>query len=176
MTARRVGAAEVVETGRRVTRVLDDLGVPVGGGIALISANVPELLAVFRGAVWSGRYCTAMSWRWTADDVDYVAGNCEAAALFADARWPDLAVAAASHFPPDARFSIGGPLKPWVDSVHFSSRDCLSSETCIVPVAVLSVGGTRLAPLSRARSVVAFDGWAAACTPQASRLASNTAL
>jgi long-chain acyl-CoA synthetase len=118
VTARRVGAGEVAEGGRRVTRALEDVGVPLGGGVALLSPNIPEFLAVYRGAVWSGRYCTAMSWRWTADDVDYVAGNCEAGALFADARWPELAAAAAPHFPPDARFSIGGSLpgfRPWRD-------------------------------------------------------------
>ncbi len=118
MTAWRVGAAEVAETGRRVTRVLEDVGVPLGGGVALIGANTPEFLAAYRGAVWSGRYCTAMSWRWTADDVAYVAGNCEAAALFADARWPELAAAAAPRFAAEARFSIGGPLpgfRPWAD-------------------------------------------------------------
>jgi long-chain acyl-CoA synthetase len=118
VTARRVTASEVEESGRRVTRVLDELGVPPGGGVALLGANTPEFLAVFRGAVWSGRYCTAMSWRWTADDVAYVAGNCEAAALFADARWPELAAAAAPLFPERARFSIGGPLpgfRGWAD-------------------------------------------------------------
>ena len=118
MTARRVGAAEVAETGRRVTCVLEDVGVPLGGGVALIGANTPEFLAAYRGAVWSGRYSTALSWRWTADDVAYVAGNCEASALFADARWPELAAAAAPGFAADARFSIGGPLpgfRPWAD-------------------------------------------------------------
>ena len=58
--------------------VLDDLRVPRDGvdgcGVALLGGNTPEFLAVFRGATWSGRYCTSMSWRWTPDDVAYVAG------------------------------------------------------------------------------------------------------
>jgi long-chain acyl-CoA synthetase len=118
VTAHRVGAAAVAETGRRVTAVLEDVGVPPGGGVALLGANTPEFLAVYRGAVWSGRYCTAMSWRWTADDVAWVADNCEASAVFADAGWPDLAAAAAPCFPAEARFSIGGRLpgwRPWSD-------------------------------------------------------------
>lgn len=117
MTVRRVSALDVAPSARRVTRLLEDLGVPRGGGVALLGANTPEFLAVFRGAVWSGRYFTAMSWRWTAQDVVYVAGNCEAGALFADARWPHLAAAAPS-FAERARFSIGGPLpgfRPWSD-------------------------------------------------------------
>ena len=122
--AARVTATSVEEAARRVTRTLDDLGVPFDGddgcGVALLGGNTPEFLAVFRGATWSGRYCTSMSWRWTPDDVEYVAGNCEARVLFADARWPELA-AAAAHSPgvaPDARFAIGGDLpgfRPWSD-------------------------------------------------------------
>lgn len=118
MTAVRVTAAEVERTGRRVHRVLDELGVPVGGGIAVLARNSREFLGAYRGAAWSGRYCTAMSWRWTPDDVDYVTGNCEAQALFVDAAFPDLAAAAAPHVPEHARFSIGGPLpgfRPWSD-------------------------------------------------------------
>ena len=99
MTVRRVGALDVASSARQVTRLLEDLGVPRGRGVAVLGANTPEFLAVFRGAVWSGRYFTAMSWRWTAEDVAYVAGNCEAGALFADARWPHLAAAAAPSFP-----------------------------------------------------------------------------
>jgi fatty-acyl-CoA synthase len=118
VTVRRVGALDVASSARQVTRLLEDLGVPRGRGVAVLGANTPEFLAVFRGAVWSGRYFTAMSWRWTAEDVAYVAGNCEAGALFADARWPHLAAAAAPSFPEHARFSIGGPLpgfRPWSD-------------------------------------------------------------
>ncbi|MFN8026741.1 MAG: AMP-binding protein [Acidimicrobiia bacterium] len=122
MSATRVSASAVEESARRVTRVLDDLAVPRDGaegcGVALLGGNTPEFLAVFRGATWSGRYCTSMSWRWTPDDVAYVAENCEARALFADARWPELAAAAAPRFPDDARFAIGGDLpgfRPWSD-------------------------------------------------------------
>ena len=120
--AARVTAASVEEAARRVTRTLDDLGLPSDGaegcGVALLGGNTSEFLAVFRGATWSGRYCTSMSWRWTPDDVAYVAENCEARVLFADARWPELAAAAAHRFTPDARFAIGDDLpgfRPWAD-------------------------------------------------------------
>src|SRR4051794_18931754 len=122
----RVTAAAVEESARRVARTLDDLGVPYDGadgcGVALLGGNTPEFLAVFRGATWSGRDCTSMSWRWTPDDVAYVADNCEAGVLFADARWPELAAAAAysPRFADDARFAIGGDLpgfRPWSDVV-----------------------------------------------------------
>jgi long-chain acyl-CoA synthetase len=114
VNAVRITARSVADEARRVTRTLDDLGVPSDGddgcGVALLGGNTPEFLAVFRGATWSGRYCTSMSWRWTPDDVEYVAENCEARALFADARWPELAAAAAPHFAAGARFAIGGDL------------------------------------------------------------------
>lgn len=118
MSATRTSAVDVETGGRRVTRMLDDLGVGAGSTIAVLGANTPEFLAAYRGAVWAGRYCTAMSWRWTPRDVAYVTENCEARALFVDARWPELAAAAAPFVPAHARFSIGGPLdgfRPWSD-------------------------------------------------------------
>src|SRR6185503_2250984 len=70
----------------------------------------------------------------------------------------------------------GGPLKPLVVSVQVSTRVCLSSEACRLPVALLSFGGTMLAPDRREVSVVLVAVCAAACRPQASRLHNTTAL
>jgi acyl-CoA synthetase (AMP-forming)/AMP-acid ligase II len=55
VSAVRITAASVEEAARRVTRTLDDLGVPSDGddgcGVALLGANTPEFLAVFRGEI-----------------------------------------------------------------------------------------------------------------------------
>lgn len=96
--------------GHRFTRALDDIRHPPGGGVAVLCGNTPEYLAAYRGVTWSGRYFTPMSWRWTPDDVAYVAENCDASALVVDARWPELAAAAAPFVPENARFSVGGEL------------------------------------------------------------------
>ena len=110
-----VSAAELVLAGNRFSRMLDELGVAPGGGVAMIGANTPEYLAAYRGTVWSGRYFTPMSWRWTPDEVAYVTENCEAGAIVVDARWPDLAAAAARFVPERARFAVGGSLPDFRD-------------------------------------------------------------
>jgi long-chain acyl-CoA synthetase len=113
-----LGADELERSGNRFSRMLDEIGVPRGGAIATVGANTPEYLASYRGAVWSGRYFTPMSWRWTPDEVAYVAANCEATALVADARWPELAAAAAPFVAEQARFAVGGDIagfRSWSD-------------------------------------------------------------
>ena len=117
-TVHVVTPEQLLRTGRQFTRALDELGLPHGGGVTMLGANTPEFLAAYRGTVWSGRYFTPMSWRWTAEEVAYVAQNCDATALVVDARWPELAAAAAPHVAPEARFAVGGELpgfRPWAD-------------------------------------------------------------
>jgi len=106
----------VIAAGNRVARALDQVGVPTRATVALLGANTPEFLATHRGVTWSGRTLTPLSWRWTADEVAYVAADCEAKALVADARFPALAQAAAGVIRPEARFAYGGQLpgfRPW---------------------------------------------------------------
>lgn len=102
--------AEVEAGAARVARTLDSAGVPTRGAVASLLANTPEYLSIYRGTTWSGRRFTPLSGRWTKDDVDYVVGNCEADALFVDARYADIAQAAAAHVDPSRCFSVGGEI------------------------------------------------------------------
>src|SRR5207237_10857182 len=109
-------ASELEATGNRFARLLDTLGVPTRGGVAALAGNVPELLAAYRGTTWSGRRFTPLSWRWTADDVEYVVGNCEADVLVVDARHASLATSAAALVPAPRRIAIGAEsdgFRPW---------------------------------------------------------------
>lgn len=106
----------IVADGNRFARALDQVGIPPRATVALLGANTPEFLAAHRGVTWSGRTLTPLPWRWTAEEVAYVATDCEAEALVADARYPTLAQAAAGSVRPEARFSYGGHLpgfRPW---------------------------------------------------------------
>jgi len=111
--------AALSEMGNRVARLLDDLGVPRRGTVAVLAGNVPEYLAVYRGALWSGRRFTPLSWRWSADDVAYVVGNCEADVLFVEQRYADLAD---GLLPADRRVAIGGPVPGWRDWADVAAR------------------------------------------------------
>jgi long-chain acyl-CoA synthetase len=113
---------ELVASGNRVARALDDAGIPVRGSVAVLVGNVPEYLAAYRGATWSGRRFTPISWRWTADDVAYVVGNCEADALVVDARFAEAAAGAAELIDPTRRFAVGGPIagfRDWAEVEDF---------------------------------------------------------
>ena len=109
---------EVIDGAARFARSLDAAGVARRGAVACLSANTPETLFAYRGATWSGRRWTPLSGRWTADEVDYVVGNCEAQALVVDARYADRVGAAARHVPAANRFAIGGSIagfRDWAD-------------------------------------------------------------
>lgn len=116
--------ASVVSSAAQFARALDASEIPVRGAVACLTANTPETLAAYRGATWSGRRFTPLSSRWTAPEVDYVVGNCEADVLVVDARYADLALDAAHHVAPDRRFSVGGDIegfRPWTDVEALSS-------------------------------------------------------
>ena len=108
-------AGELVAAGNRFARVLDATSTPLRGGVAVLTGNVPEYLAAYRGATWSGRRFTPMSWRWAADEVTYVVDNCEADVLVVEARHAHLAEAAAELVPDEQRFAVGGPIPGFRD-------------------------------------------------------------
>ena len=117
-----VDDASIRTAGNRFARALDAAGVAVRGKVAVISGNVPELLAAYRGTQWSGRRFTPMSTRWSADDVAYVVENCEADVLVADARHAELVAAAAPRIDPERRFAFRGAIpgfRPWSDVEAF---------------------------------------------------------
>ena len=118
MTVQVLGNAALTAGANQFARLLDDSGVPVRGTVALLCSNRPEYMVAYRGTTWSGRRYTPMSWRWSADDVDYVVGNCAADALVVEHRFADLVESAAERVPAERRFVIGGALdgfRPWGD-------------------------------------------------------------
>lgn len=102
----------------RFARSLDDAGVPTRGAVAALLANTPEFVATYRGTTWSGRRFTPLSSRWTAEEVDYVVGNCEADAFVVDARHAEVVRRAAERVDPSRRFAVGGAIpgfRPWAE-------------------------------------------------------------
>jgi len=118
--------ADLVTAGNRFARALDAAGVPERGGVAMVAGNVAEFLAVYRGTQWSGRRFTPMSTRWSADDVTYVVGNCEAGVLVAEARFADLVADAAARIAPECRFTFRGSIpgfRDWSEVEAFPGED-----------------------------------------------------
>ncbi|MEE3331413.1 MAG: AMP-binding protein [Myxococcota bacterium] len=119
-----VSNSDILPGAWRFARALDAAGVDRRGAVAALLPNHVEYLWSYRGATWSGRRFTPMSWRWTPEDVDYVVGNCEADALVAHIQFADAAIAAAHHVSEERRFVVGGDIpgfRPFSDIEAFSS-------------------------------------------------------
>ncbi len=132
-----VTSADLAAAGNRFARMLDDTGMPRRGGVAVLTGNVPEYLAAYRGTTWSGRRFTPMSWRWTADEVAYVVENCEAEVLVVEDRFAHLVAQATGLVADHRRFAIGGPVPGYRD---WSEIDALNGDDLEAP----TVGSTML--------------------------------
>ncbi len=63
---------------------LDQLGVPVGGRVAVISQNSARLLTAFFGVSGWGRVLVPINFRLAAPEIDYIVGHSGAQVVFAD--------------------------------------------------------------------------------------------
>lgn len=79
---------ELADLARRQAGTLDDLGVPVGGRVAVVSHNAARLLASFYGVSGWGRILVPINFRLTAAEVSYITDHCGAEVLLLD---PELA-------------------------------------------------------------------------------------
>ncbi len=67
---------------------LDDLGVPMGGRVAMVSHNAGRLLSCFWGVSGNGRIFVPVNFRLSLDEVSYIIDHCGADVLLVD---PELA-------------------------------------------------------------------------------------
>ncbi|MDT0203225.1 AMP-binding protein [Nocardioides sp. AE5] len=105
-----VDREDVLRHARKFAALLDALGVDQRATVALLGGNTPHFMWALRGATWSGRKVVPLSWRWTAEDIDYVLGDSRATVLVADAAHASLVGAA--HLPSGAiRFAMNGEIE-----------------------------------------------------------------
>ena len=137
-----LGSGELVAAGNRFARMLDATDTPLRGGVAVLSGNVPEYLATYRGTTWSGRRFTPMSWRWSPDDVAYVVENCEADVLVVEARHAQLAESAAALVPAERRFAVGGSIPGFRDWREIEALSGDERDDPVVGSTMLYTSGT----------------------------------
>jgi long-chain acyl-CoA synthetase len=94
----------------QVGRLLRAAGIGPGDSVALLCANRPEYVEVLQGAQRCGVRLTPVNWHLTADEIAYVLTDCGARALFADARFADVAADAVSAGAAQVRLAIGGSI------------------------------------------------------------------
>ena len=83
----------------QVVRALRRRGVRAGDAIALLCANRPEFVEVLLATQRAGLRLTPVNWHLTAAEAGYIVDDCEAVAFIADARFADVAAAAAADAP-----------------------------------------------------------------------------
>jgi fatty-acyl-CoA synthase len=98
LTYRQLAAAA-----RAQAAALDELGIPVGGRVAIVSQNSARLLTSFFGVSGSGRVLVPVNFRLAAPEVSYIVGHSGADVLLVDPELDEsLAEVATRH-----RFVLG---------------------------------------------------------------------
>jgi long-chain acyl-CoA synthetase len=102
--------AEVNANANRIVRLLRAKGLKAGDSVALVCSNRAEFVEVVAATQRGGYRITPVNWHLTADEIAYIIKDCEAKALFAEARVATSGPAAAEC--PDllAKVSIGGAI------------------------------------------------------------------
>lgn len=84
-TGESITYAELDRDSIKLAHYLRGLGLSRGDSIAMVSTNDIRMLVTYWAAVRSGMYVTAINNHLTADETNYIIGDCGAVALFASA-------------------------------------------------------------------------------------------
>jgi long-chain acyl-CoA synthetase len=103
--------AQLNANANRLVRALRQRGVGAGDGLALMVSNRPEFPEVIAAAQRGGLRTTPINWHLTADEVAYIVGDCQARVFVADARFGEVAAAAATRAGgATVRLAVGGDI------------------------------------------------------------------
>jgi long-chain acyl-CoA synthetase len=103
----------------RLVRALRTRGLRPGDGVALLCSNRIEFAEVFTATRRAGLRLTPINWHLTGDEAAYIARDCDAKALVAEARFADVATrAAAGASNTTVRLAIGGAIDGFEDYEH----------------------------------------------------------
>src|SRR5277367_6805953 len=72
----------------RIVRLLRERGMKEGDAVALMCSNRGEWIEVLSACLRGGYRLTPVNWHLAADEVEYIINDCDAKALFAEARYP----------------------------------------------------------------------------------------
>ncbi|MFN2517747.1 MAG: AMP-binding protein [Jatrophihabitantaceae bacterium] len=81
---------EMATLARAQAARLDQLAVPVGGRVAVISQNCARLLTSFFGVSGWGRILVPINFRLAPAEIEYIVGHCGASVVFADPALRDV--------------------------------------------------------------------------------------
>jgi len=94
----------------QLTRALRQTGLRPGDGIAAVLPNGLAAVELYLAALQAGWYLTPINWHFTAPEIAYILGDCQARAFVVHERFAAAGAAAAdlAGLPASARLSYGG--------------------------------------------------------------------
>jgi len=107
--------AQVNANANRLVRLLRQAGLQAGDSVALVTSNRAEFMEVQAATRRGGFRMTPVNWHLTTDEVAYILNDCEAKAVFAEARVASSGPAAAQAPGLLLKIAIGGDIEGFLD-------------------------------------------------------------
>jgi len=107
--------AEVNANANRIVRLLRQAGLKAGDAVAVLMSNRGEFVEVQAATLRGGFRITPINWHLSTDEIAYILNDCEARALFAEARIAASAPAAAQAPGLKLKVSAGGGIDGFQD-------------------------------------------------------------
>ena len=106
---------QVNATANRIVRLLRAHGLKDGDSVALVCSNRVEFVEVLAATMRAGLRITPVNWHLNADEIGYIIKDCEAKAVFCEARVATARAAVAQCPDLRVRVAIGGPIDGFLD-------------------------------------------------------------
>jgi long-chain acyl-CoA synthetase len=107
--------AEVNANANRIVRLLRQNGLKAGDAVALLCSNRSEFVEVLAATLRSGMRITPVNWHLTADEIGYIINDCEAKAVFCEARVTASKAAVAMAPNVLVKVAIGGDIEGFLN-------------------------------------------------------------
>jgi long-chain acyl-CoA synthetase len=107
--------AEVNANANRIVRLLRSHGVKAGDHIAFLMGNRAEAMEVMAADLRGGYRLTPVNWRLTTEEALYIFDDCDAKALFVEAKFSDALEAGRQAKQAKVLISIGGDAEGYIN-------------------------------------------------------------
>ncbi|MFZ5720480.1 MAG: AMP-binding protein [Pseudomonadota bacterium] len=107
--------AEANRNANRLVRLLRGAGLKAGDAVALVMSNRGEFVEVLAATLRAGFRITPVNWHLNADEIAYILNDCEAQAVFGEARIATSGPAAAQAPNLKLKVAVGGDIEGFLD-------------------------------------------------------------
>jgi long-chain acyl-CoA synthetase len=107
--------AKVNANANKIVRLLRQAGLKAGDAVALVSSNRGEFVEVLAATLRGGFRLTPVNWHLNADEIAYILNDCEARAVFCEARIRTSGPAVAQAPDLVLKVAIGGDIEGFLD-------------------------------------------------------------